>query len=109
MSAFSKMDGVLEAKADQNAGTTLVKYDASKTNPDKLAAAFNDLKLPRFKAYKSGEAPPKPVFTYSGKEETLHGTLAVKSKDAGTDVICRLAAHRAGEENERFFNLLSGA
>jgi hypothetical protein len=103
---FKKMDGVKDASAD-GAKTATVVFDPKKITIDKLLENFKG-KDGRFKAYKPGETPPEPKYTYSGKPETLSGRMSVRDPaDANKNVVARIISHRSGEPTERVFNLIA--
>ncbi len=102
---FKKMDGVKDATAD-GAKTATVVFDPKKTTIEKLLEAFKG-KDDRFKAYKPGETPPEPKYTYSGKPESISGKMTIRGTDSAKDVVARLIAHRSGEPTERIFNLIA--
>lgn len=102
---FKKMDGVMDATADGDKLAT-VTFDPKKITIDKLVENFQG-KDQRFKAYKPGEKPPEPKFTYSGKPETLNGRMTVRTPESDKNVVARLISHRSGEPNERIFNLIA--
>ena len=102
---LKKMEGVTDASAD-GAKFATVTFDPKKTSLDKILESFKG-KDDRFKAYKPGETPPEPKYTYSGKPETISGKMSIKGTDAPKDVVARLIAHRSGEPTERIFNLIA--
>jgi hypothetical protein len=103
-SAFQKSAGVSKAVADMAAGTAKVSFDPAKTDIEKLITEFKANKAARFDVFKAGE---KPTFSYSGKDETLRGRLAIKPADAAGDVVCRINAQRGGENADRWFNVVA--
>ncbi len=102
---FKKMDGVKDATAD-GAKTATVVFDPKKITIDKLLENFKG-KDDRFKAYKPGETPPEPKYTYSGKPEALSGRMAIRDPDGPKNGVARLISHRSGEPTERVFHLLA--
>lgn len=108
VAAFKKCDGVTEAKASNPEASATVTYDPAKTDAEKLLTAFKGNSPPKFAAFKKGAAP-KAVFVYDGKEETLSGPLAIKAKDAGSEVVCRIVAKRNNEQLQRAINLIASS
>ena len=103
---FKKMDGVKDASAD-GAKIATVVFDPKKTSIEKLLEGFKG-KDDRFKAYKPGETPPEPKYTYSGKPEALSGRISVRDPaDTTKNVVARMISHRSGEPTERVFNLIA--
>jgi copper chaperone CopZ len=101
---MKKIAGVSDAKADTAAGTAVIKFDPAMTTIEIILEEFKKTKAQRFEAFKAGD---KPSYTYSGKDETLRGRLAIKPADAGADVVCRINAHRSGENADRWFNVVA--
>jgi copper chaperone CopZ len=106
-STFKGVEGVTAAKPMWPGDKTVVTYDRTKTDLDKILATFMEKKAQRFDAAKPGEIPKSMQFTYNGQPETLKGGLAVKAKDAPGDVVCRIVARRNGERNERAINVIT--
>jgi hypothetical protein len=102
---FKKMDGVKDASADGAKSATVV-FDPKKITLEKLLENFKG-KDDRFKAYKPGETPPEPKYTYSGKPEAISGKMSIRAPENAKDVVARLIAHRSGEPVERVFNLIA--
>jgi copper chaperone CopZ len=104
--AFTSEPGVTDAKPDMSKNMTLVTYDSSKTSLEQILKAFNAKKIKRLDAALPGEKIKEKEYHYDGKEETLSGALAIKGKDAGPNVVCRVVARRQGED-ERAINVIA--
>ncbi len=104
---FKKIDGVTEATADGDKIATIT-FDPKKITIEKLVESFATTnKDDRFKAYKPGEKPPEPKFNYSGKPETLSGSITIRTPDNEKNVVARIITHRAGEPAQRIINLIA--